>query len=63
MTKHRTITGFVATALLATLATAAIMRSHYRQEHNYLSRRSLKSETNRFGTSRSKEGCQIRGDN
>jgi len=29
MTKHRTITGLVATALLATVATAAIMRSHY----------------------------------
>lgn len=29
MTKHRTITGFVAVALLAAVATAATMRSHY----------------------------------
>ncbi|OCK59770.1 hypothetical protein LMTR3_19235 [Bradyrhizobium sp. LMTR 3] len=28
MTKHRTITGFVAVALLAVAATAATMRSH-----------------------------------
>ena len=28
MTKHRTITGFVAVALLAVTATAATMRSH-----------------------------------
>lgn len=30
MTKHRTITGFVAVALLAVAATAANMRSHSR---------------------------------
>ena len=29
MTKHRTITGFVVTASLAAVATAAIMRPHY----------------------------------
>ena len=51
MTKHRTITGFVAVALLAVAATAATMRSHSPWTDGLLRRtKALTVDANKFPT-------------
>ena len=50
MTKHRTITGFVAVALLAVAATAANMRSHSPWTDGTTSLKDLTVEANKLPT-------------
>jgi hypothetical protein len=50
MTKHRTITGFVAVALLAAAATAASMRPHASSTGGMMTLKELTVDVNKLST-------------